>query len=290
MTQGTRSDRRSAREGVRWTKRGTWATIAGVCLTLMFAMLQPGQTVGTCNAVGDGAAACVTVDPNKGLLYANAVFSRSPEADSYVFLGAFTNLPKPPDYDPLYWAGHCEQWSDWAQANKLYAADGELLIAAQTGSGEALSIIAVSAQVFTAVKISEQTLITCAHGHGNGLYPGSHIYVDTFARRTTVAIGSDNPNDPPAGNPVAMPPASISLSEKDSTSVSIHLQGQEDHAYSGIITASMLIDGKPTTVQFGTKDRPYRWVPQDGSSGDGWDWNPVTKRWTNEIYNELGQG
>lgn len=294
MSQPGRTERRNAREGLRWSKIATWATIVGAAATIWGLQHSAGDNVdanvdGYCNAVGTNATACVTVDPYRGTTFGNALFSRSPEADSYVFLGAQEDLPQPPDYDTTDWTNHCSTWADWAQEQGLYAADNELLVSAQTGPASTLSIIEVTAQVIAATKPGKATIVTCAHGHGNGLYPGNRIVVNTVDRKTTAAKGSDNPNDP-GGEPLPMPPASINLAGQDSTSATIQLKGQEGYAYTGIVTAKLIVDGQPKKVQFGSKERPYRWISRELVSQNGIDWNPLTQRWSSNIYQELGQG
>lgn len=297
VTIGSATKAKKPREkpGRYWAKFGAIATALGIVVTLAIAFWSsrnpstPSETIGPrltgdCNAVGAGAAACVTLSPYKHEEFAGAVIGREDDVKTYIYPGSLSKLPPPPNYDPSFVRDHCDEWDAWIKANKLYAKSAELLVQAQTGAGETLSVTDVSVQVLSRMKPEEITEIGCGFGAGS-VAPGSDIEIDTRTGKAKVARG-DYHDYSADTNWYPMPPAQIKLDSPDTETITIRIYGEEGMAYSGIVTIRLMVNGEQKVAVLGSISEPYRWMSllafDGGPSDKTWNWNPLTHKWTHD--------
>lgn len=288
----SRRSKREARQRHFWLKFSALSTAVIGAATLGATILKPdsaapqnsvgGDVAGTCVAVGEGSQACVTLEPQKYEQYAGATFGPLPDAKAYRYPGKLSSLPAPPDYTANDYWNHCEQWTDWIKQNKLHG-PGALIVTAQTGEGETLSVVGVSVKLLRVEQPKEVTEIACGHG-GGSLVPGSFIRVDTRTGNVKAAQGSDtNLSEKHVYAP--MPPASISLTGADSETVQISMKGDPKKFYEGIVTVTLMVNGQERVVVWGSTESPFRWVPAGALSPgpDSWAWNPRTHEWAKDF-------
>ncbi|MFE5566617.1 hypothetical protein ACFQ68_16645 [Amycolatopsis japonica] len=287
----------------RLLKHPWWLGLTGLITiaTLIVAMLQLAkpdpkpapppppvplnEITGDCNAQGNNneISCSYKVFPPAPLSIGDVEIGWAGHA-TFFFDGIPSELPKPPDYPTHEVRNHCDEWEGWlAGEQRIYTMQPQVWMSILSGKNDQVVVTRVEPTVFTKRPIgSSFTVLQCQYG-ADGI-PGSILTVDVGTGKTTLLDQTDK--DP---QPQPMPPAAMVLNGSGYDGAIVRVESTTGFLYSGRIRVTAKINGKEQKIDFGTPDKPFRWIggqpeqypkmPNDAR----YDWNPKTLQWIQNL-------
>lgn len=285
-----------SKENSSFLSRHWWQGVAGIAalIALAIAILQfttaaPGRSdgpsptpvasgiSGNCNAQGSGNTVnCLQTYPSR---IGNAELSGF-LSNIFLFDGSPSDLPTPPSFGKSEANWHCPAWETWlTHSPEVYTVDPSALLSTVSGEGEQVAFIDYKVQLVDRKPLKSESKITylqCNYGGGGDV--GYIAEWNTLQMKATLHdVRTDD------GSAAPMPPASLNLNGPQHESVLLNITSQSKYLYSGIMVATVVINGERQDLAIGSPENPLRWVggkdAWPDSSTPMWDWDPVHRSW-----------
>jgi hypothetical protein len=240
-----------------------------------------GLQTGNCNAQGNGNDACNTIVYPPAPAVIGSVGIQSVGSSLFYFDGKPSQLPIPPDYPPFRVLSHCDDWEDWiSRTPGIFSIDPILLISMTSGQGEQVVVKSAKATIFSKKEISGRDFAIIQCQYGGDAEAGSEILIDTLTNETKL-----KDIDSPTSGFMKMPPAALVLNGANYESVLLSVNSSAGFLYTGQVTITAEVNGKESKIEFGSRDRPFKWSGDDVESSlsrvdnTRYDWNPLWRQW-----------
>ncbi|MEV4643141.1 hypothetical protein AB0J80_37975 [Actinoplanes sp. NPDC049548] len=252
---------------------------------------QPDQSVsitGGQNCVGNG-------NNNTVICAAAAEKIGAVELDAFgpinrvFYAGTPDRLPTPPPYPPGEESMHCDEWREWFDTDPhVYTLGDGFRVNLSGGANDLVVITDVRVKIFKKTPAQPGTTILCNLGGGSNA--GVALTVDTLSQVTT-AVPFDE------GEEFKIPPGSLQMGLNDSgfMSASIAIRSDDGFLYEGQLQISALINGTKKSIEWGSPQRPFRWISDpDGrflkDDGSEYGWDPEKVQWIQGVnLGDMGQ-
>ena len=237
---------------------------------------------GKCIAQGSGnKVVCVTPTGTASLGNVTVSWPTSLGGE-YIYLGASSQLSRPPDYPTEAKSSHCHNWQAWMQGqSKVYPVGATSFMDLISGSPDLVVVTNVKVNVFSRIPLPPTyTLIQCSYGAGG---VGYKIRPNVITRQTEVTDDRTNKE-------FVMPPGSLHIAGADFEATQITIVSRPNDLYQGSIEVDALVNGKPYVVKIGTVSNPVRWIEPSTIKPrhpHPYDWDVKKQAWVNN-FNPFG--
>jgi hypothetical protein len=182
----------------------------------------------------------------------------------------------PPAYPSTESSQHCDEWTDWAIAQKIAPVGNQIDLKVDANVTSPVTVKDIQVRRFSKRIMDSRDQIKCTYGAGGEMGANVNVDLDDSERRHPMDIDADGEPD------TTLPGGVFVVDSAESNWITLYYSGQPGAIYGVAITVVYAENGSEQRATFGTDAAPLylaTYADQVGAARYV-DWDFSASRWT----------